>query len=90
MIPNLEGLGEVINLYFFDVFNFPPSAPHTLEEKMSDNSPPGYPGLETMLPLLLTAVNKGQLSLQVFLKFFLISFILFLYLLILWVVGRRE
>lgn len=41
-------------------------APHTLEEKMSDNSPPGYPGLETMLPLLLNAVNKGQMTLQVF------------------------
>ena len=37
---------------------------------MSDNSPPGYPGLETMLPLLLTAVNKGQLTLQVFPNFF--------------------
>lgn len=35
---------------------------------MSDNSPPGYPGLETMLPLLLTAVNKGQMSLQVLRK----------------------
>lgn len=37
---------------------------------MSDNSPPGFPGLETMLPLLLTAVNKGQLTLQVFPNFF--------------------
>lgn len=24
--------------------------------------PPGYPGLETMLPLLLTAVSEGRLS----------------------------
>ncbi|HCK67628.1 MAG TPA: hypothetical protein DHW49_15310 [Anaerolineae bacterium] len=29
-------------------------APHTVEEKDSDNPPPGFPGLETILPLLLT------------------------------------
>ena len=34
-------------------------APHTLEEKDSDNPPPGFPGLETALPLLLTAVDAG-------------------------------
>jgi carbamoyl-phosphate synthase/aspartate carbamoyltransferase/dihydroorotase len=39
-------------------------APHTLEEKDSEPPPPGYPGLETALPLLLTAVNKGWLSLD--------------------------
>ncbi len=27
-------------------------APHTIEEKDSDNPPPGFPGLETLLPLL--------------------------------------
>jgi dihydroorotase-like cyclic amidohydrolase len=27
-------------------------APHTLEEKDSDNPPPGFPGLETMLAAL--------------------------------------
>ncbi|MDQ3004106.1 MAG: amidohydrolase family protein [Chloroflexota bacterium] len=32
-------------------------APHTLEEKDSANPPPGFPGLETALPLLLTAVD---------------------------------
>ena len=31
-------------------------APHTLEEKASDNPPPGFPGLETALPLLNQAV----------------------------------
>ena len=31
-------------------------APHTVEEKDSDNPPPGFPGLETLLPLLLNAV----------------------------------
>jgi len=39
-------------------------APHTLEEKDSDNPPPGFPGLETALPLLLTAVDNGQLTID--------------------------
>ncbi|NWV02141.1 PYR1 protein, partial [Ptilonorhynchus violaceus] len=39
-------------------------APHTLEEKQGQEPPPGYPGLETMLPLLLTAVSEGRLSLD--------------------------
>jgi carbamoyl-phosphate synthase/aspartate carbamoyltransferase/dihydroorotase len=37
-------------------------APHTLEEKDSDNPPPGFPGLETILPLLLTAADDGRLT----------------------------
>ncbi len=37
-------------------------APHTLEEKDSNNPPPGFPGLETALPLLLTAVHEGKLT----------------------------
>lgn len=39
-------------------------APHTLSEKDSDNPPPGFPGLETILPLLLTSVNEGRLTLE--------------------------
>ena len=39
-------------------------APHTLEEKDSDNPPPGFPGLETALPLLLTAVRAGRLTIN--------------------------
>jgi carbamoyl-phosphate synthase/aspartate carbamoyltransferase/dihydroorotase len=39
-------------------------APHTLEEKDSDNPPPGFPGLETALPLLLTAVHEGRLTIE--------------------------
>jgi len=39
-------------------------APHTLTEKDGDNPPPGFPGLETALPLLLTAVHAGRLSLE--------------------------
>jgi len=37
-------------------------APHTLEEKDSENPPPGFPGLETLLPLLLTAVSESRLT----------------------------
>jgi carbamoyl-phosphate synthase/aspartate carbamoyltransferase/dihydroorotase len=39
-------------------------APHTLEEKDSANPPPGFPGLETLLPLLLTAVGDGRLTID--------------------------
>jgi carbamoyl-phosphate synthase/aspartate carbamoyltransferase/dihydroorotase len=39
-------------------------APHTLAEKDSDNPPPGFPGLETALPLLLTAVSEGRLTIN--------------------------
>ncbi len=39
-------------------------APHTLQEKDSDNPPPGFPGVETLLPLLLTAVDEGRLTLE--------------------------
>ncbi len=37
-------------------------APHTKEEKESKEPPSGLPGLETMLPLLLTAVHEGKLT----------------------------
>jgi carbamoyl-phosphate synthase/aspartate carbamoyltransferase/dihydroorotase len=37
-------------------------APHTVQEKDSDNPPPGFPGLETILPLLLTATDDGRLT----------------------------
>jgi carbamoyl-phosphate synthase/aspartate carbamoyltransferase/dihydroorotase len=39
-------------------------APHTLEEKDGAHPPPGFPGLETALPLLLTAVHEGRLTLE--------------------------
>ncbi|XP_015670306.1 CAD protein isoform X2 [Protobothrops mucrosquamatus] len=39
-------------------------APHTLEEKLGKDPPPGFPGLETMLPLLLTAVSEGRLTVE--------------------------
>ncbi len=39
-------------------------APHTLQEKKKDvwNASPGIPGLETILPLLLTQLNMGRIS----------------------------
>lgn len=37
-------------------------APHTLKEKDGSDPPPGYPGLETALGLLLGAVADGRLS----------------------------
>ena len=39
-------------------------APHTVEEKSGDNPPPGFPGLETALPLFLTAVHEGRLTMD--------------------------
>lgn len=39
-------------------------APHTLAEKDSGNPPPGFPGVETLLPLLLTAVDDGRLTMD--------------------------
>ena len=39
-------------------------APHTLAEKDGANPPPGFPGLETILPLLLTAVAERRLTLD--------------------------
>jgi carbamoyl-phosphate synthase/aspartate carbamoyltransferase/dihydroorotase len=39
-------------------------APHTLQEKDSQDPPPGFPGLETALPLLLTAVKQGRLTID--------------------------
>jgi carbamoyl-phosphate synthase/aspartate carbamoyltransferase/dihydroorotase len=39
-------------------------APHLLAEKDGPNPPPGFPGLETTLPLLLTAVADGRLTMD--------------------------
>jgi carbamoyl-phosphate synthase/aspartate carbamoyltransferase/dihydroorotase len=39
-------------------------APHTIAEKDSETPPPGFPGLETALPLLLTAVHEGRLTIE--------------------------
>lgn len=49
------------NLDAIDVFESD-HAPHTIEEKNSGNVPFGVPGLETTLPLLLTAEKEGQIT----------------------------
>ncbi|MBX3015764.1 MAG: amidohydrolase family protein [Caldilineaceae bacterium] len=57
------------HLAIFDIFATD-HAPHTLAEKgigvapVPANPPPGVPGVETMLPLLLTAVHEGRLTLD--------------------------
>ena len=51
------------NLAFVDIIASD-HAPHTREEKESPDPPPGVPGLETTLPLLLTAVSEGRLTLE--------------------------
>lgn len=56
-----EALWENMNI--IDVFATD-HAPHTLEEKQSEKAPPGFPGLETILPLLLNAVHEGRLTLE--------------------------
>ncbi|XP_075770611.1 multifunctional protein CAD isoform X2 [Pelodiscus sinensis] len=58
---DLEALWE--NMDTIDCFASD-HAPHTVEEKQGREPPPGYPGLETMLPLLLTAVSEGRLALE--------------------------
>jgi carbamoyl-phosphate synthase/aspartate carbamoyltransferase/dihydroorotase len=49
---------EVIDCFATD------HAPHTLEEKDGLEPPPGFPGVETALPLLLTAVSEGRLTVE--------------------------
>jgi carbamoyl-phosphate synthase/aspartate carbamoyltransferase/dihydroorotase len=39
-------------------------APHTVDEKSGESPAFGIPGLETSLPLMLTAVHNGRLSLD--------------------------
>ncbi len=67
MKPPLGGPSDVealwSNLHIIDMIATD-HAPHTLEEKESDNPPFGVPGLETSLPLMLTAVRDGRLTLD--------------------------
>ncbi|HSI73646.1 MAG TPA: dihydroorotase [Fimbriimonas sp.] len=60
-----EALWRALAEGVFDVFGSD-HAPHTLEEKAKPYpaSPSGMPGVQTMLPLLLTFAAQGRLSLQ--------------------------
>ena len=65
MKPPLAGAADVAALWDnLDVVDCIATdhAPHTRAEKEGDSPPPGVPGLETTLPLLLTAVAEGRLS----------------------------
>lgn len=56
-VEGVWALREIIDMVATD------HAPHTLEEKQGALPPSGLPGLETMLPLLLTAAHEGRLAL---------------------------
>jgi len=51
------------NLSYIDVVESD-HAPHTIEEKRGGEQPYGVPGLETTLPLLLTAVSENRLTID--------------------------
>jgi dihydroorotase len=70
MVPPLRSRKDTRNLFRAMKLGVPTimatdHAPHTLKEKdrPPGKSSPGIPGLETALPLMLTMVNKGKLSL---------------------------
>ncbi len=76
-VPRLEGFGIMkpplkrradldalwANLDVIDVIATD-HAPHTVSEKRGESPPFGVPGLETSLPLMLTGVHDGRLSLD--------------------------
>ncbi len=62
---NMSDKVNLIDLYKADIIGTD-HAPHTIEEKKENiwNAPPGIPGLETALPLIMTMVNRGKLYLE--------------------------
>ncbi len=71
MVPPLRSETERRNLLSATTKGFATTiasdhAPHTVSEKMNlpSLSPPGIPGLETTLPLLLTLVSRGKIALS--------------------------
>ena len=62
-----NGLWQGVQLGLFDVVGSD-HAPHTREEKAKPypQSPSGMPGVQTLVPVLLTHVNEGRLSLERF------------------------
>jgi len=56
---------KLIDIYKADIIGTD-HAPHSISEKEENiwNAPPGIPGLETALPLILTQVNRGKISFE--------------------------
>jgi len=56
---------NLIDLYNADIIGTD-HAPHTITEKEENiwEAPPGIPGLETALPLILTKINRGKISFE--------------------------
>lgn len=71
MVPSLKSKADQdflwANLDAIDCFESD-HAPHTIEEKQKTPAPFGVPGLETTLPLMLTAVEQGKLSIDLLLE----------------------
>jgi dihydroorotase len=66
--PPLRDIADKINLidlYKIDIVGTD-HAPHTLAEKEKNvwDAPPGIPGLETALPIILTQINRGKISFE--------------------------
>jgi dihydroorotase len=45
-------------------------APHALREKVGESPPPGIPGLETSVPLMLSGVERGSIDIMTLLRSF--------------------
>jgi dihydroorotase len=60
-----EALWNGVKAHLIDILESD-HAPHTLEEKNIDfeSAPSGVPGVETLYPLMLAAVKKGQMTLE--------------------------
>ena len=72
--PPLRPIGESVNIKDLDGDSIigTDHAPHTLEDKTKGvwASSPGIPNLETVVPLILTEVNKGNVDLELMPKIF--------------------
>ena len=66
---HVDALWRALNAGIVDVMGSD-HAPHSIEEKAQPYpaSPSGMPGVQTMVPIMLTHVNNGKLSLQRFVE----------------------